>query len=200
MPKKRSKSDLDEKDLSIIECVIRNPQASVEFITTQVEFAASTVQKRLADMLDNERLARIIQVRDWSAAGYPLRYRIDLKVDQVALRQNRGGPDSELPEPNADEETEFVRGPLPRPTRPISSQKKLARYIKNQLAQHYRGRLVCLDATILLGQEFDMSLTIRARDTQVILDFVTNGLRVLGGVQSTMSSHEAWSCSDEEGV
>jgi hypothetical protein len=50
-----------------------------------------------------------------------------------------------------------------------------------------------VDVTILLGQAYDLSLVIRARSPKAVFLFVTEGLRVLGGVQETMTYQEAWS-------
>ncbi|MDX2181556.1 MAG: hypothetical protein SFV18_18320 [Bryobacteraceae bacterium] len=200
---------MDEKDSRIVDCVIRYPQITVEHIAQLTQIAESTVQKRLADMLADERLARVIEVRDWKAASYPLRYRIDIKINQIALREPEGGGPPKLIEPetrtevtpfNPSDDDDGAPVVFPEPVRRVSSQKRLGRYIKNQLSRipDFQGRLVCLDATILLGQEYDMSITIRARDTDSVMDFVTKGLRFLRGVSSTMSSLESWSCADEE--
>ena len=173
----------DEKDVKIAEIIIRNPQITVESIAEFLGIPESTVSKRLADMLRERQLARIIEIRDWTAFGYPLRYRIDIKVNQRELRMGRGGP------PEAD---------APK----IANQKQLATYIKDTLPtllpQEYKGQLIVRDVTILLGQQADLTLVVRAKDYETILEFVTNGLRVLGGVDTTMTSQEAWSCSDAE--
>lgn len=203
MPARRIKPELDEKDLKIVESIILYPQASIEFIAQRTEIAQSTVQKRMSDMFAAERLARAIEVRDWKAAGYPLRYRIDIKVNQIAFREAQGGGPVQYEEPATGVGLEDEDGspiPLPKPAHSITTQRRLGRYIKTQLARvkHFQGRLVCLDSTILLGQEYDMSLTVRAKDVEIVTDFVTRGLRFLRGVQSTMSSLESWSCMDED--
>jgi len=169
---------LDEMDRMIVECVIHNPRITVHGIVQRLDehyktpMSESAVQKRLAELLSQRRLERVIQVRDWTAADYSFRYRVDLKADMRELRLGRGGP------PDDDQ--------------PVDSQKKLCHYVKEVLGRRYQGRLVILDVTILLGQQADLSITLRAKDSKAILDFVTEDLRVLGGVEATMTSHEAW--------
>ena len=70
------------------------------------------------------------------------------------------------------------------------TNKQLCAYIKDVLARRYQGRLVVLDVTILLGQQADISITLRVKEPKTILDFVTEGLRVLGGIEGTMTSQE----------
>lgn len=249
---RRQRPKLDDRDLEIIRQVIDNPEATVEQIAQKLPFASSTVQKRLAAMLETDRLARVIEVRDWTAAEFPFRYRIDLLINQIALREPAGGgpilPGSidpaiamaavlkELREAKAlmvlnsadshgfnkedakailragattnmsaaleqgDDDEKTAPIVLPKPIREINSQKRLAWYIKNQLSHvpAFKKRLVCLDVTILLGHQYDMTVTIRARDTDAALDYVTKGLRFLRGVSATMSTVEAWSCTDAE--
>ncbi len=195
---------IDEKDFRILQCLIHYPEATVDFISDKLGYSPSTVQKRLADLQagNQRRFARVMEIRDWDAAGYPLRYRIDLKVDQIALRagKDRGGPVNEPDEaedPVGDEDGAPIH--LPTPANKINSQKRLARYIKQQLAvlPTFKDGLLCIDVTILLGQEYDMSISLRARDAEVVLEFVTKGLRFLRGVHSTATSHESWSCADD---
>jgi len=173
---------LDPTDRKIVDCVIENPSVTVEGIVKyldeqDVQLSESAVGKRLAE-LNKSKLERIIVVRDWVAAGYPFRYRIDIKADMRELRLGRGGPAKE--------------------PQTIDSQKKLCAYIKDILGRKYHGRLVVLDATILLGQKYDLFITIRARDPKTVLDFVTEDLRILGGVADTLSSQEAWTYGEPE--
>jgi DNA-binding Lrp family transcriptional regulator len=166
---------LDGKDLRIAERVIRDPRVTVEEIAEQLNQPVSTVQKRLADLLRKGQLERMIRIADWAAIGYPLRYRIDVKTDQRQLSIGQGGKSGEPPK--------------------IDSQKKLATYIMRTMPKGYSGLLIVQDVTLLFGQP-DLCVTVRARDHQTVFDFVTVGLRLLGGVESTMTFHEVWSCAD----
>jgi DNA-binding Lrp family transcriptional regulator len=183
MPKLNDKPQPDDVDRQMMECIIQNPRATVQGLVQQLEarhirMSESAIQKRLADLLTEKRLERVMIVRDWVAAGYPLRYRINIKANMRELRLGRGGP--------------------PDDTQTIDSQKKLASYIKDVLARRYQDRLVILDVRILLGYDADLSVTLRTKDTKTIFEFVTEGLRVLGGVDSTMTSHEVWTYGEAE--
>lgn len=195
MPPRRQNPDLDEKDQRIAEAIIRHPEASIEDIAEHTRIAASTVQKRVAEMIGREQLARIMEVRDWKAAHYPLRYRIDIRVHQPAFMDEEGGGPIQVAniESFVDDDPDEVPLALPIPAQKITSQKKLGRYIKNRLAraEYFRGRLVCLDVVILMGHDYDLSATVRAVDTDAVTDFVTRGIRFLRSVAETMSSLES---------
>jgi len=170
---------LDEKNQKIIDSIIRDPRAAVAAIAKEIEEPESTVQKRLSDLIREGRLERVIRVVDWSATHYPLRYRVEIEVNQHALSVRRGGP--------VDDDQE------------IDSQESLADYIKKTLSLKYRGGIIVQDVTILFGRErTDLSATIRAKDHRVLADFITNGVRSLRGVSSTITSLEAWSCVEGE--
>jgi DNA-binding Lrp family transcriptional regulator len=194
---------LDEKDQLIAECILLYPQASIEAIADETRIAVSTVQKRLAEMLAREQLARIIEIRDWKAAQFPVRYRIDVQIDQDALMEGGGGGPKAISESDisdADGDPDEVPMNLPRPAHEIRSQQALGRYIKNRLARsaRFRRRLVCLDVVMLMGAAYDLSVTVRARDTDAVTEFVTRGLKSLRAVGRTTSTLEPWSCADEE--
>jgi DNA-binding Lrp family transcriptional regulator len=175
MPRATRQHMLDEKDQRILESLMREPDASVESISVQVGFPQSTVQKRLAELLREKFIERIIRVVDWSAAGYPLRYWIDVKLNLRYLQMGQGG---RMGDPQK-----------------IGSPKKLAAYIMDKLAKDYQD-LIVHDVTMLLGSPADLSVYIRAKNHRVVLDFITNGLRSLGGVDSTQTFHEAWSYTE----
>jgi hypothetical protein len=61
-----------------------------------------------------------------------------------------------------------------------------------------RNDLILENVTILLGQQADLTVTLRARDQEAVLTFVVDGLRTMRGVRMTSTSHEAWSCVDGE--
>jgi DNA-binding Lrp family transcriptional regulator len=153
-----------------------HPTATLQQLAVGVECPQATVQKRLSHMLHEGILERIVKVVRWEAIGYPLRYWIDVRVNQRELRAGRGGPHSE-----GDR---------------IDSTSKLAQYIMHSVASKFSGSLIVLDVTMLLGSPADLSVYIRAKDHHTVLDFVTNGLRALGAVDSTTTFHEAWSCTE----
>jgi len=115
---------------------------------------------------------------DLAVLGYPLRYRVDIFVKPANLREGKGG----LPEDDAV----------------VDSQKKLAQYILRRLPARkpFDGKILVEDVRILLGSPADLSATVRAKDTDAILEFVTQGLRMCRAVSQTASCLEAWSCRD----
>jgi len=171
------KPTLDEKDLKIAASIIRDAKVPVARIAKESNIPESTVQKRLGALIDQGIVERVIRVKDWSAAGYPLRYMIEVEINQPELSIGQGGPHGEQ--------------------RTIETQEKLAEYIKDALPQKFLGSVIVQDVTILLGREHaDLTVTARARDHKAIRDFVTKGLRSLRGVHSTVTAQEAWSCID----
>lgn len=177
---------VDDVDQKILEAVIQNPKISVQGLVkylaeAKIRLSESAVQKRFSELVRQKRLERVTVVRDWVASGYPFRYRVDIKANMRALIAGEGGP--------------------PNDATRIDTQKRLCEYIVNTLGREYRyrGRLVVLDAVILLGQEkADISIAVRVKDPKTILEFVTEGLRVLGGVESSIAAHEAWTYGEPE--
>ena len=167
---------LDAKDRMIVAYLMHHPRAAVEEVSVRTGMPAPTVQKRLAYLLREQALERVVRVIDWTAVGYPLRYWIDVRINQRELRLGRGGPIEGSPK--------------------IDAPKQLAQFIMNQLAKRYEGSLIVMDVTMLLGSPADLSVYIRARDHRAVFEFVTGGLRMLGGVESTTTFHEAWSCTE----
>jgi DNA-binding Lrp family transcriptional regulator len=212
--------EIDEKDQEIIKCVIRDPQAEIDDLARETTFPPSTVSKRISQLQRTERIGRGFRILDWKKVGYPFRYRVDVKVNQRKLALGDGGPAQGPPVPGTVHANFTIEGrpvevrfsqeqpkskvrpaelpPLPpQPEKDIYTQQELASYIKNVLGQSpaYTHQLVVESVTILLGgPDADLSILVRAKEPEIILSFVTDGLRVLGGVQSTTTSQEAWSC------
>src|SRR5580704_5253346 len=88
-------SPADEKDMRIMECFIRDWRVSVAAIAKITEIPESTVQKRVAELVNQKRIERVVRVVDWAAAGYTLAYRLDIEVNQENLSMGIGGPVSD---------------------------------------------------------------------------------------------------------
>ena len=181
---------VDEKDRRIVEYLIQDPQATIQLIATKLGYPPSTVQKRLQKLIQNEQLGRGLYVRDWVAAGFPLKSRIDLKVNKIALAKGNSGP----PE-NARTSTDVTDGVPqlpPPPSRRIFTQAQLARYIKHELSVLYQGSLVVESVAVLFGGGADLSVTVHATHQQVVWDFVLNALGVLQAVEGSTTAEEAY--------
>jgi DNA-binding Lrp family transcriptional regulator len=187
MPVKRER--LDVRDRMIAEVIAQHPKAPYPLIAGLTKIPESTVGKRIAYLMETNRVGRVLQVFDWVAIGYPRRYRIDVLVDQRSLSKGEGGPYEVLggPPKKAGQKAENEAAK-------ICTQEQLGTYIKYTLSRKYVGRVAVLDVSILLGHVADLSVIVCAKGRNAIRDFVTNGLRTLGGVQSTSTSEEIWTC------
>lgn len=167
-------SVLDDMDRRILLELIRNPGLAIAALARNVDSHTPTIQKRVAKLLRSGCIRRDIRIIDWLAAGFALRYRIEINVNLRDLYKGHTGP-------------EGVK---------IDNHQALARYIATNLPRRDRDRLLVEDVTILLGSKVDLCVTVRARDHQSVFDFITNDLRLLGGIESTQTYHEAWSYLD----
>jgi len=146
-------------------------------IAKQLKEPVRTIQNRVDRLRLEQRLEDVTLV-DLSAAGFPLRYRIDIKINPRELREGKGG-----------------RPDLHEPKHQVSTQKGLAKYIVETLARSaaFKDRVIVEDVTIVLGDPADLCAVVQVKTHQDVFRFVTEGLRRLGGVESTSTSQEAWS-------
>ena len=153
-----------------------NPTATQKTIAEETSLTQDQVKHCLAEL---KRAGHVVDgfIVDPTYLGYRLRYRIDIFLQPGKLRDGKGG----LPE-DPD----------------INSQKSLARYILNRLPNksQFRGKVLVEDVQILLGHPADLSATVRATDSDAMLEFVTEGLRMCQAVTQTTSCLQAWSCKD----
>jgi DNA-binding Lrp family transcriptional regulator len=187
------KSRVDAKDRRIVECLIRDPQASVQLIADDTGFPPSTVQKHLARLLEKDQLGRGIYVRDWAATGYPVKTRIDIEVSMAALAIGEGGP------PERSRTVEDRPNPAPQlppvPARRMYTQEDLAKYIKEELSRQYQSSIIVESVSVLMGGGgADLSVILYSANHGDVRDFVLNGLRVLRGVTKTTTASEVFSC------
>jgi DNA-binding Lrp family transcriptional regulator len=173
-----------------VESDLPSPE-QIDLLWKMWEFGDAS-QKRIADKLsiEEKRLSQILhplKVKGWirdervfemEAMGFDLRYRIDVKIAPVVLaehiQQYKGETDKGIDNP----------------------QEILVRYIVNKLGvpQDLQGRprLLVEDAYILLGDDADLSLTVRAKEHSDVFQWVTRRLRGLPGVENTSTCLEAW--------
>jgi DNA-binding Lrp family transcriptional regulator len=189
--------ECDELDQMIARQYVNSPKATEEEVATAIKRPYATVQHRIEKLKGAAILGKRTDITNWAALGYPFRYRIDVHVDQEALRKAPyfGAPFGVEPEKGKE----------------INNWHRLADYIMNDLVS-FVGRspktvtqnklkssdLVVQNVTILLGQQADLSVTLRAKNPDAILSFVVDGLRAMMGVRMTSTAHEAWSYTDGE--
>ncbi|WP_321478104.1 hypothetical protein [uncultured Paludibaculum sp.] len=173
-----TKSQQHKEDLrAVARHVHENPMAEHKEIADELELTPAQVKHALDELKQEGHVVGAYLV-DLEFLGYPLRYRVDIFVTPANLRDGKGG----LPEDDGQ----------------VDSQKKLAQYILKKLPTRkpFAGKILVEDVRILLGSPADLSATVRARDTEAILEFVTQGLRMCRAISQTASCLEAWSCRD----
>lgn len=187
--------ECDEDDQLIARHFVTNPEATETEVSEATRLNLTKVQRRVSKMIEHQVLVRRTDINDWAALGYPFRHRIDVHVDQEALRD---GPDYGAPKDQV-------------PAERVDNWRSLARYVMKDLIAFVEGcsrpvtnkklsknDLIVQNVTILLGQQADLSVTVRARTPDAVLSFVVDGLRAMRGVRMTTTSHEAWSYIDGE--
>ena len=176
LARRYDEGSLDAKDVRILRIVMNSPQASVEGIAGDCGIPASTAQKRLSFLIHNGFLERVIRIVDWAEVGYPLRFRIDIRVNLWDAARVGGGGRHPTVKPNA--------------------LRRLALHVSRLAKEEYADTLVVQDVIVLFGHQVDLSVALRAKNHEAVFDFVTARLRELPGVESTETFHEAWSAAD----
>jgi len=163
-------------------------------------WSADNIKKHIQDLTDRKVLDKHVGIMDWEEMGYPFEYRVDVHLDVETLRE---GPDFGAPKDESTRNSALA-------TNPVDSWHGVAYYIMNDLIKFWErvekktvsGKtfsaddLLLLDVVILLGQQADLTLTLRARDQDAVLSFVVDGLRAMRAVRMTSTSHNAWSYAE----
>src|ERR1035438_4921120 len=108
---------VDRTDEQIARFLMLHPEGTVQEAAAVLSLSRPTAQRRIAKMIEDGVIAHQIAIYDWAAVGYPFRYRIDVSIDQEALREPPffGAPSGEHPKD------------------PVTSWRRLARYIARDL-------------------------------------------------------------------
>ena len=140
-----------------------------------------------ADAILSERTTII----DWEALGYPFQYRIDVHVDQEALHEPEfyGAPPGEKPHEPVDSWRRLVQHVM-KDLIPFVERIPAAKTISKK--KFSKADVILENVTILLGQQANLTVTVRARSQDAVMMFVVDGLRAMRGVKTTSASHEAW--------
>jgi DNA-binding Lrp family transcriptional regulator len=166
--------ELDEKDRAIERAIKANPRATVEQIAAEVGIPIPTAQKRVHRLMREDRLERILRV-----AGPKQRYRVDVFINARQLYKDNWVPK--------------------HPDLGLGPQEELALFIEDLFNKEpFKGKLICDDVAILLGDRADLSIRLRARNADNIREFVTgkDGLRNLPQIQNTPTAREVWSTAE----
>lgn len=175
----QSHEEPTEEQMQIIEAIMGDPNVTDKALASRFKMSEDQMQRRLSTLKDREwwNWRRVVNT---ASLGFGLRYRIDVKINPLLLRNH-------LPE---------LKGrPVERNDNP---QKILARYIKNTLANDHRfkRRVIVEDITIVMGDPADLCVTVRVQDHDDVFEWVTGGLRAVGGIENTSTCLEAWSVLD----
>jgi DNA-binding Lrp family transcriptional regulator len=121
-------------------------------------------------ILRTENHLRSIVAVNPNSLGFTLRYRVDVTIGSPSLGKDHP-----------------------------SSIKDLSRYIMRGLPQdlRFKDKLLVENVHILLSANADLSINIRVKHHSVALEFVTEGLRRIRGVQTASTIQQAWSYIDE---
>jgi hypothetical protein len=171
-----------------------------------VNTVAPTVKK-----LKTEVLSDSFHVMDWDAIGLGLRYRVDILINQRRLLKG-GGPE----DTSEFLQSKYADQAIAKHAENVNTQERLARFIMQHLPNYvawrlaravelklerpkesladYTDRIYVEDVMILLGHQADLSAAVRVHNSDVIRRFVTDGLRLMPGINSTSTSQEVWSC------
>jgi DNA-binding Lrp family transcriptional regulator len=165
-----------EEQLQILNLIRQHPHISHQDLAKASELSVDQIGRRLTEMRENEWLD-LKYIVDPVVLGYRLRYRVDVKINPLSLRG----------------ESAMLKGSKLLPN--DNPQKILAAYIKDTLAEEsrFKDRVMIEDITIVMGDPADLCVTLRVKDHDDILDFVTAGLRETPGIENTMTCLEAWS-------
>ena len=191
-----------EMDRLIAKHYVHDPGATERKVAVEVAkehpgpgWSTDTVEKRIQELFSQKILAKRTDIVDWNAVDYRFAYRVDVHLDVEALRE---APDYGAPK---DE----------RPHEPVDNWRRLARYIMKDLipfweripvaktvsgTKFHNDDVILQNVTLLLGQQADLTVTLRARNQDAVLSFVVDGLRAMRGVKMTNTSHEAWSVNE----
>lgn len=153
----------------------QNPTATHNVVAQETHLTPAQVKHCLDELRREGHITHRYEV-DPDYLGYELLYRVDIVIIPSKLREGHGG----------------LEGDKAR----VESQKSLARYILNDLPnnEQFKGKILVQDVQILLGHPADLSATVRAVNSDAMLEFVTEGLRMCQAISQTTSCLEAWSC------
>ena len=179
---------------------LRHPEATVEQATEDLASAigsVSTAERRIRKMKADAVLSERTTIVDWGVLGYPFQYRIDVHVDQEALHEaeSYGAPPGEEPHEPVDNWRRLVQH-IMKDLIPFVEKIPAAKTISKK--EFLRDDVILENVTIMLGQQADLTVTLRARTQDAVMTFVVDGLRAMRGVKTTSASHEAWSYTHGE--
>ena len=172
-----------ERETAILEYLRLNPRATYAALQVATGLKSHEVEWALKAMSRKKWIEDGFRVSP-TALGFPERYRVDIWVIPLKLREGSGG--------RAQDTDEAGQRQV------VDSQKRLGRYIVETLAKDpaFCDKVMVEDVHILLGGPADMSATVRARDNASMLDFVLSGLRICEGIQQTTTCLMQWSHPD----
>jgi DNA-binding Lrp family transcriptional regulator len=161
--------------MKIMRYLQEDPTAEQADIANTTGLTLSQVKHGLKELEDGDHIQKG-RFASLKSLGYVYRFRVDIFVSPINLRDGKGG----LP----DDKSILV-----------NTQETLGDYIMNILPQKelFRDRIFVQDVRILLGHPADLSATVLAIDNESMLSFVTKGLRMCQAISQTSTALEAWS-------
>jgi DNA-binding Lrp family transcriptional regulator len=177
-PKKQKKPT--PMDSRILRHLLQHPQHEQADIARELGLKENKVKNVLRKLRKEKWITGGVRI-DPKALGYPERYRVDISILPLKLREMKRS----APRKGRDSRGREVYYKL-------GSQEELAYYILEIVSQESEFKTMVLveDVRILLGGPADMSATIRARDNASMLHFILHGLRTCEVIQQTSTCLE----------
>lgn len=174
------------KEKAILKRMRENRNGTKESIAKSTGMTYESVTKAIDVMKAKGWVDRRYKIAP-KVLGFPERYRVDIAVIPVNLRKGEGG----RPEDKDKDTGERI---------PVRTQQGLAWYIVNTLSKDpmFADCILVEEVSVLLGGPSDISATVWAKDNESMLKFVTYGLRMAEGIQSTSTFVEHWSFPDRK--
>ena len=191
---------MDQSDLKIMEFLRRTPHARHAEVGKNVNLSRQRVSSRITALQRGRRLRKGYTV-DLASLGYKYKYRIDIRIDPVALKEAIE-KDSKLSV--ASKQWKAGAVPLDAPKEApateleeVNPQEVLAFYVLNEIGKR-SDNMIIEDVAVLLGDPADLCATVRFKDPVNAYHFVTKNLRTIPGINSTSTCWEAWSCAEAQ--
>jgi hypothetical protein len=171
-----------QKQKMILEGLRKKPDASMMDLAKSLSMTYETVTNAVDTMKKKQWVEHRHRIAP-PILGFPERYRVDITVIPAKLRLGEGGRPEDIDNGKRIQ---------------VHTQQGLARYIVNTLSKDAKFLEVIMveEVSVLLGGPADMSATVWAKNNESMLKFVTYGLRMAEGIQTTSTFLEHWSFPD----
>ena len=173
------KHDAESRQKLILDYYRLFPKETVQKVADHIGLSVAQTTREMEELAISGALTRKVVV-NLNKLGLRHKYRIDVRLNPRELQEN------------ADVAAAGAKWKTANP------QEMLAHYLWDEYSQDNarNPELIFENATILLGDPADLSLTIRVRDPRKLYEFITTKLRSVLGIENTSTCTEAWAAAD----